>query len=140
MNEKQTPTKSPSENRGEETHHGEAEKAAKVPEKVKKESIKTLNDLLRTTFVTGEVLMTEGISQLDAEHREEIITLVRSYSDFNPENDPHGEHDFGVIKNRGETVYWKIDYYDKAREYLSPDPSDPSVTIRVLTIMLSSEY
>ena len=28
-----------------------------------------------------------------------------------------------------------IDYYDRSLEFHSPDPADPSVTIRVLTIM-----
>ena len=37
-------------------------------------------------------------------------------------------------------IFFKIDYYDKALAAHSPDPSDPSVTERVITIMLSEEY
>jgi Protein of unknown function (DUF3768) len=52
----------------------------------------------------------------------------------------HEEHDFGVFEVDGNTIFFKIDYFDKSRCYHSPDPSDPSVTERVITIMLAEEY
>ena len=55
-------------------------------------------------------------------------------------NDPHEEHDFGSFKAEGRTIFFKIDYYDKSLTYHSPDPSAPSVTERVITIMLAEEY
>jgi hypothetical protein len=34
----------------------------------------------------------------------------------------------------------KIDYFDRNLKYHSPDPSDPAITVRVITIMLADEY
>jgi hypothetical protein len=37
-------------------------------------------------------------------------------------------------------VFFKVDYYDRAKEWLSPDPADPAKTCRVMTILLAEEY
>jgi hypothetical protein len=69
-----------------------------------------------------------------------VIRRVATFSEFTPENDPHGEHDFGSFALAGRKFFWKIDAYDKALEFGSEDPAGPSKTTRVLTIMLVSEY
>ena len=69
-----------------------------------------------------------------------IREKVEMFDAFTPESDPHGERDFGSFEHAGERIVWKIDYYDRALKYGSEDPSDPSKTTRVLTIMLASEY
>jgi hypothetical protein len=50
------------------------------------------------------------------------------------------EHDFGSFEVEGETIFFKIDYYDRTLTHHSPDPADPAVTERVITIMLADEY
>ena len=40
----------------------------------------------------------------------------------------------------GEDYFWKIGYYGRNLGFHSPDPGDPSVTIRVLTIIRVDEY
>ena len=102
--------------------------------------IKTLNDNFRKSFSGGKVLLTCGISAKSAEERHDIILKVRIFNTFNEKNDPHHEHDYGSFSYKGETICWKIDYYDKMYQYGSEDPADESKTNRVLTIMLSSEY
>lgn len=90
--------------------------------------------------LAGEVFITDGISALDCEEQNKIFQAVHSFDNFNPDNDPYGEYDFGVIEIVGHKVFWKIDYYDPSRTYGSEVPHDPAQTYRVLTIMLSSEY
>ena len=50
------------------------------------------------------------------------------------------EHDFGSFDVDGHTIFFKIDYLDKALASHSPDPANSSVTERVITIMLAEEY
>jgi hypothetical protein len=66
-----------------------------------------------------------------------IVKTIEVYDNFCRANDPHEEHDFGSFETEGRTIFFKIDYYDKSLTYHSPDPSDPSVTERVITIMLA---
>jgi len=104
------------------------------------EQIAALNDVLRQTFLTGQVVLTTGIQALPASLREQILSNVRTYDAFSFARDPHEERDFGAFELGGESYFWKVDYYDNDLQYLSPDPADPEVTRRVLTIMLADEY
>lgn len=102
--------------------------------------IRELNDVFRTTWLTGTVLLTSGIRNLPDTTQSRIAEAVQSFDTFTPNNDPHGEHDFGAVTIEGHKVFWKIDYYDPTMEYGSDDPANPTVTKRVLTIMLAEEY
>ena len=102
--------------------------------------IRALNDILRTTFIGGKVLMTHSIASLPAETKASILERVRTFDAFTKDNDPYGQHDFGSFEITGETILWKIDYYDEECVYGSSDPADPSKTTRVLTIMFACEY
>lgn len=103
-------------------------------------SIRALNDVLRATMTSGLVVTTSGVADMPAEQRVRLVQEVQAFDNFSEDNDPHGEHDFGSIKLDSETFFWKIDYYDNSLEIGSPDPADPNVTKRVLTIMKSDEY
>ncbi len=102
--------------------------------------IRALNDQLRTTFSGGQILLTPGIRELGEQGVMAVLHAVKDFDDFSDANDPHGEHDFGSFEHQGQTIYWKVDYYDRDLAYGSPDPTNPEVTSRVLTVLLSSEY
>jgi hypothetical protein len=102
--------------------------------------IRALNDELRKNFSQGHAVMTTGIAALGAEAVARIVKTVEVYDDFCHAKDPHEEHDFGSFEIDGHTIFFKIDYYDPTLTAHSPDPSDPSVTKRVITIMLAGEY
>ena len=104
------------------------------------ERIRDLNDDLRRTLTGGMAMMTPGVAALGRAAVERIVKTIALFDDFCHANDPHEEHDFGAFDADGQRVFFKIDYYDESLTYHSPDPADPSVTRRVITIMLAEEY
>jgi hypothetical protein len=106
----------------------------------KTERIRELNDQLRQNFADGIAVMTPGIAALGPQVVERIVKTIAVFDDFCHANDPHEEHDFGCFEADGNKIFFKIDYYDKALVAHSPDPADPAVTQRVITVMLAEEY
>jgi hypothetical protein len=103
--------------------------------------IAELNDLCRTAMgITGRVIQTQGICSLDEQTQSAIREKVERYKNFNANNDPYGEHDFGSFTHGIHKIFWKIDYYAPDMEHGSEAPEDPKQTVRVLTIMLAEEY
>jgi hypothetical protein len=92
------------------------------------------------TFAGGRVCLTQGVNALPEIARSTLIRRVRDFAEFNPDNDPHGEHDFGSFEIDGDKFFWKIDYYTPDMKGGSEDPSKPARTTRVLTIMFAEEY
>jgi hypothetical protein len=104
------------------------------------ERIRALNDVFRRTFVGGLVLITAGVEAMPIDQRRSLLAKVRAFDAFTNDNDPHREHDFGAIDEGGVRYFWKVEYFDCATEFGSPNPADPAVTTRVLTVMRADEY
>ena len=104
------------------------------------ERIRALNDRLRHNLSEGTAVMTCGVAALGAVAVARIVKTIQVYDDFCYANDPHQEHDFGSFEADGKTIFFKIDYFDTTLTHHSPDPADPAVTERVITIMLAEEY
>ena len=104
------------------------------------DQIRKLNDHARQHFVGCRVTITAGIQSFDDATVAAVLGAVQAYDAFTADNDPYAEHDFGSVTVAGHTVFWKFDYYDLDLTMHSPDPTDPTVTRRVLAIMLAEEY
>jgi hypothetical protein len=106
----------------------------------KTQRIRALNDELRQYLIGGGAVITVGVAALGRGTVECIVRAIAIFNDFLNDNDPYGEHDFGMLEVNGQTIIFKIDYYDSTLSQHSPDPSNPAVTERIITIMLDSEY
>jgi hypothetical protein len=122
----------------------------------KTDRIRYLNDLARRQphqvnaqcfFTPGILALLQADAPLEAENtgldlvkHVALSREIATYDKFNPDNDPHGEHDFGSFVFDGEKVFWKIDYYHPDRDRHAPDPSSVEQCRRIITVMLASEY
>ena len=97
-----------------------------------KEQIRVANDRLRTTFTGGKVMLTPLVRASGC--IDQIIRAVRGFNDFTPNNDPHEEHDLGIITVYGEEYIFKIDHYDDNYEMYQACGN------LVMLIMHRSEY
>ena len=109
--------------------------------------IRELNDefrrdpsLLGVQIGLDKLVITRGVAARGDPFVDRAMRAVRDYADFTENNDPFGEHDFGAFTLDDANLFWKIDYYDTGLEYGSPNPADPDVTRRVLTVLLAEEY
>ena len=104
-------------------------------------AIAQLNDRFRRGDRSlGTYAITPGVRSLTPEKILRLTQLVQSFNSFTIDNDAHQEHDFGAIVMDDKKFFWKISYYDPTFTYASEDPSNTTVTRRVLTVMESSEY
>jgi len=94
---------------------------------------KQTNDALRASIpqisVENRLLITRGVMELSTKDVHEILMKVKNFDDFNEENDPWKEHDFGSFDYKGKEIFWKIDDYEGMEGYNL-----------ILTIMLAEEY
>lgn len=103
--------------------------------KARSDVIAELNDTFRRSM--SGCTVTRGVAEL-APFMNDIFVAVRDFKDFDYDNDPYEEHDFGSFDFLGVKIFWKIDYYDEELKAWC-DPTDPDCH-RVLTIMRAEEY
>lgn len=102
--------------------------------------IRILNDQFRRDMSRGVAVMTKGVAALGPAAVHRIVETIAHFDDFHHANDPYQEHDCGSFDADGRAILFKIDYFDVQLQQHSPNPADPSLTTRVITIMLAEEY
>jgi hypothetical protein len=102
--------------------------------------VRELNDRFRKHLLTVTFVMSPGVSDLGEEAGTRIVAAIAAFDDFSRTDDPDGQHNLGAFEADGQTIIFKIDCFDTDLKYQSPDPTDPVVTVRVMTVMLAHEY
>jgi len=111
-----------------------------VATKLKRASIRELNNRLRTKYEGGRILISCSIQSYGPDFVRRCLQAVSAFDGFTEDNDPHGEHDCAFLEVEGSRIMFKIDYYDTSLQYASPNPAVEAITCRIITIMLAEEY
>ena len=102
--------------------------------------IRRLNTEFRTTFRGGKVVLTASVHALPDSDKATALQAVADFKDFNEENDPHEERDYGAFDLSGREYWFKIDYYNLTMDGASEDPADPKKTKRIMTVGLAMDW
>lgn len=101
-----------------------------------------INPVWKGAMLQGQFVVSSGFRALPEDTQILLISAVATFNDFNDDNDPYGDHSFGVVEAAGARAFWKIDLYDTDYSFgvdLSA-AADPSKVARVLTLYLPSEH
>ena len=92
--------------------------------------------------VPGRLVVTPSVISAGDGFVPEALAAVGAQDIFHPEDDPDGQHDFGAVTIQGQKVFWKIDLYEAGSDfrYGAEMPDNPITTVRVLTIMMASDW
>lgn len=90
----------------------------------------------------GKVVTTPGFRALPETIQIALTCETVTFKAFDAENDPYGDHSFGVVEMNGHRAFWKVDVYDTDYTFgvSLPDATDPQQVRRVLTLYLPSEH
>ena len=116
-------------------------KCAELNDKFRQEGPQLDKDAIILTHALRSHMTENANGFTFARRCDELNRLIAGY-DFSQSlgDNPYGERDMGWIDFMGERVMFKIYYYDLDLKYRSENPADPTVTSRVMTIMLASDY
>lgn len=105
------------------------------------------NDEFRRGLLTGKfgnligsIWLSPGAAQQGKDFMNACLIKIHDFNMFNEDNDPFGDHSYGLVTVEDKRAMWKFDYLDLARKNASPEPENPAVTHRLLCIFMPNEY
>lgn len=102
--------------------------------------LRQLNNAFRKTGEGGITTISMAVHAIGPKAVSEIRAAIAAFTGFDSSGSEESEHDYGTINYQGQMVYWKIDYFDEDVAFASSDATDPDVTVRVMTILLASDF
>ena len=103
-------------------------------------NVRVLEKEVFPRFSIGESLLPQCMEYIEEAGMLAAVHAVMAIETFTEDNDPYGDHSFGVIEVRGHKLFWKLDLYNTDYSMGSDNPTGLTKTRRVLTIMLAEEY
>jgi hypothetical protein len=70
--------------------------------------IREANDLFRTTFRGGDVVLTASVAELPDMVKASAMQLVADFNDFNEDNDPFEDHAYGSFNHCNREFFFAI--------------------------------
>jgi hypothetical protein len=98
-------------------------------------AVRQFNDQCRKTFSACTILVAPIVEGLPDDEKATLIEAVRTFEQFNDEDDPHHEHQFDRIELFGKSWCWLFLYYDDMLRLCSKCPPAAKKTDRILLIM-----
>lgn len=118
--------------------------------------IAMLNDQARRAMgILCRIAESIGVRKIPLYERHVIRALTQTFDGWKQNDNPHDEHDFGVVYQLSggrwtairpddttwlRAVFWKFEYRDKSHFAPSLAPWDETRTERILNFILPDEY
>lgn len=88
----------------------------------------------------GKWVVTSSVHDMGPVFVALCLEAVGSFTAFTEDCDPYATHEMGGFEIQARKVWWKIDLYDADYAFGSPEPANPEVTRRVLTVLFPEDY
>jgi|SRR6478609_4597353 len=98
------------------------------------QKIAVLNDRFRQSFKGGRLIIGDKVRALSQSDQESLFRAIQIFNDFDGENDPYKEHDFGCVWLHNQRYYFQILCYDLQLVARSANPHKITHSRRVLIL------